>query len=97
MSTTHNLAERPVAAASRSQVGNSGRQWRHPFTREMLLLRGHPGEILPDELERVLGWARSYVGDSSHPEAARERVSDVWLRGVYRPAHLKRRSTTGPT
>lgn len=58
----------------------------------ILLERGHPGEILPWELDRVKAKARQYISDPSLPDDARARVQAVWLEGEYRAAHIASRS-----
>jgi hypothetical protein len=58
-----------------------------PLSVEQLLLVGHPGEILGDaELERMWAHAQWYVGEPAHPESARTRVTEVWIKGRYLPA-----------
>jgi hypothetical protein len=56
-----------------------------PFTMTDLLLRGHPGEILPSELQRVEAAARWFTADDKQPESARQRVLTVWIEGTYCP------------
>lgn len=53
----------------------------------VVLERGSPEEIQPDELYKWREAARKYIGRDAdkHPEEARRRVESVWLRGTYLP------------
>lgn len=55
-----------------------------PFTMTDLLLRGHPGELLPDDLRRAEAAARWFVADDKQPDSAKQRVLEVWIESRYR-------------
>lgn len=52
-----------------------------PIPMDMLLERGGPYELLPEDLRDALHWAREYADDPERELKARERVRAVWLEG----------------
>lgn len=50
------------------------------WTLRDLLTKGHPSEILPDQLPIMERAARRYVGDPHIPREDRQRIERVWLQ-----------------
>jgi hypothetical protein len=66
-----------------------------PFTMVDLLLRGYPGELLPDDLRRAEAAAQWFIADPKQPESARARVLTVWVERTYAPAWDPKRDGSG--